>query len=316
MSDGSIANFPVKFDLLPSGDAKTEAALIQKSLKSDLGSGVYASLVTTVSATSDNAARATTRVLRELKQKELASLEALSSAALADAPKELRHAAEAWSAMSDEQREVAKTMQGLAELGCAGHSVNLTIEDSHKKTEKDTLEANVVRDLAVNVLQRFYGGHVRPNMKKRKTEEGEPLPLLPSRNYYKRSASLKSGDGSVLVLRFSAGERAAWTQRVVQRPAREATEGRPRFDACEATVWQWGRGAEERKLRLAPTGKGIMGRDLPDVSAILITLSRAFSPFGDDAAYHLNESKTLQRWCDVNGKCLVSLPSRKGSRQG
>ena len=184
------------------------------------------------------------------------------------------------------------------------------------ETEKGTLEANLVRDLAVNVLQRFYGGHVRPNMKKRKTEEGEPLPLLPSRNYYKRSASLKSGDGSVLVLRFSAGERAAWTQRVVQRPAREATEGRPRFDACEATVWQWGRGAEERKLRLAPTGKGIMGRDLPDVSVILIALSKAFSPFGDDATYYLNESKHLQRWCDVNGKSLVNLPSRKGSRQG
>ena len=93
-------------------------------------------------------------------------------------------------------------------------------------------------------------------------------------------------------------------------------EGRPRFDACEATVWQWDRRAEERKLRLAPTGKGITGRDLPDVSAILITLSKAFSPFGDDATYYLNESKHLQRWCDLNDKCLVNLPSRKGSRQG
>ena len=124
----------------------------------------------------------------------------------------------------------------------------------------------MVRDLAVNVLQRFYGGYVRPNTKKRKIKEGEPLPLLPSRNYYKRSASLKLGDGSVLVLRFSAGERASWSKRAVQRPAREAFyagEGRPGFGACEATAWQWGRGAEERKLRLAPTGKGIMGGTCP-----------------------------------------------------
>ena len=41
------------------------------------------------------------------------------------------------SSSPDEQRKVAKTLQGLAELGYAGHSVNLTIEDLHKKTEKD-----------------------------------------------------------------------------------------------------------------------------------------------------------------------------------
>ena len=60
-------------------------------------------------------------------------------------------------AMSEEQRKVAESVQGMMELGCAGHSVNLTLDDSHKKSERDTLEANIVRDLAVNVLQRFYG---------------------------------------------------------------------------------------------------------------------------------------------------------------
>ena len=55
---------------------------------------------------------------------------------------------------------------------------------------------------------------------------------------------------------------------------------------------------------------------MPDVSSILITLSKAFSPFGDDATYYLNESKHLQRWCDANERALINLPSRKGSRQG
>jgi hypothetical protein len=42
MPDGAIAKFPVKFDLLPSGDAATGALLVQESLHTDLGSGIYA----------------------------------------------------------------------------------------------------------------------------------------------------------------------------------------------------------------------------------------------------------------------------------
>ena len=67
---------------------------------------------------------------------------------------------------------------------------------------------------------------------------------------------------------------------------------------------------------MLPEKKGLSGSDLPDVPSILITLSKAFSPFGDDATYYLNESKHLQRWCDANGRSLINLPSRKGSRQG
>ena len=59
--------------------------------------------------------------------------------------------------MSEEQRKVAESTQGLAELGCAGQSVNLAIGDSHKKSERESPNANVVRGPAVNVLQRFYG---------------------------------------------------------------------------------------------------------------------------------------------------------------
>jgi len=95
MPDGSVAKFPVKFDLLPSGDAATEAPLVQESLHTDLGSGVCASLVTVVSATGGNAARETTRELWEFKHKEPKSLRGLPDAALKAAPGKLRHATEA-----------------------------------------------------------------------------------------------------------------------------------------------------------------------------------------------------------------------------
>lgn len=148
-----VVEFPVKFDLLPTGDAVTEAKLMQKSLHSDLGSGVHASLLTVDSASSDNAARKTSCKARELKVGEVDQLKAMSDEALRQAPDELAHAAQAWLQMTETQRSVA---HNLHELGCTGHSVNLTIEDSHKKTEKSVLEANVVRDLAVNVIQRFF----------------------------------------------------------------------------------------------------------------------------------------------------------------
>jgi hypothetical protein len=320
MPDGSIAQFPVKFDLLPTGEAATEASIAKSALGSDLGSGVYASLVTVVSATSDNAARVTSRELRELRHLELKSLRELSDEALKQAPEKLRHAAEAWLAMSEEQREVAESIQGLAELGCAGHSVNLTIEDSHKKSERESLEANVVRDLAVNVLQRFYGRFVRPKWGQKGIDD--VLKRLP-RFYSKIGALLKSpSDGGTFMLRFSAGEKSRWVQRKVQRKARGATAWAPEsgewgaaFGAAEALVWQW-EGGEPRRLGMLPEKKGLSGSDLPDVPSILITLSKAFSPFGDDATYYLNESKHLQRWCDANGRSLINLPSRKGSRQG
>ena len=67
---------------------------------------------------------------------------------------------------------------------------------------------------------------------------------------------------------------------------------------------------------MSPEKKGLSGSDLPGVSSILITLSKSFSSFGDDATYYLNEFKHLQRWCDANERSLISLPSREGSRHG
>ena len=89
-----------------------------------------------MSATGDNAARATTRGLRELKHTELKSPGEIPDVTLKAAPEKLRHAAEAWLAMSEEPAESFGEHPDLAELGCAGQSVDLAIEDSHKKSER------------------------------------------------------------------------------------------------------------------------------------------------------------------------------------
>jgi len=69
---------------------------------------------------------------RRRKLELIEALQQISREALEQAPLGLEHAARAWEAMSDAQREVAK--KGLHELGCGGHSLNLTIDDSDKQT--------------------------------------------------------------------------------------------------------------------------------------------------------------------------------------
>jgi hypothetical protein len=44
----------------------------------------------------------------------------------------------------------------LHELGCAGHSLNLTTERSWDKSEPPTIRENIVRFRAANVIQRLY----------------------------------------------------------------------------------------------------------------------------------------------------------------
>ena len=256
-----VVEMPVKFDLLPAGDADTEADLVEKSLHSDLGDGVHASLLHVVSNTSDNAARATSRGVADRKAKLVEQLQAMSAAALEQAPDELAHAATLWSEMSEEQRKVAHTCH---ELGCTGHSVNLTIDDSHKKTEKEVLEKNVERDLAIITIQRF-GWHCLGYL-------GQQL-------------------------------------RTNRRTCR-----------VRGPFWCRGNHVGGKRVREAgkhvPVGPHYIGSDLPDVSSLLLSLSKAFSSSGDDAQYYLNESKHLARWADSKGLALAKVPSRKGSRQG
>jgi len=43
----------------------------------------------------------------------------------------------------------------MANLGCTGHSLNLTVDDSWQKSETFSLLGNMVRDRAARVLQRL-----------------------------------------------------------------------------------------------------------------------------------------------------------------
>ena len=253
--EGTIwVEMPVKFDLLPSGDAETEAKLVEQSLHSDLGDGVHTSLVgaNVVSSTSDNAARKTSRVLADLKEKEVEMLKQMSDAALQQAPAELQEAAQAWLDMGEEQQKVAHQCH---ELGCTGHSVNLTIDDSHKKTEKAVLEKNVERDLATAMIQRWAWQITRGP-------------------------------------KWSASAGPFWCKHARSLRQREA-----------------GKHLDKSNRKGGPT-------DLPDISALTIQLSKAFSSSGDDAQYYLNESRHLAEWAETNGYTLVKVPARKGSRQG
>jgi hypothetical protein len=91
--------------------------------------------MTTKSLMSDNAARATSRAVIGLQQKQAAEMRKLSDEPLRQAPKRLEHAAKTWLAMSEEQRKVVEEGTGTHELGCTGHSLNLTIDDAQEDGE-------------------------------------------------------------------------------------------------------------------------------------------------------------------------------------
>ena len=137
----------------PSGDAESEAKLIDESaLHSNVAGGVHGSHANCVSSQTDNAARATSAAAKIRKGTELDEAKRLVDAHLA-VPANMQHAVDCWLKMSPEQRVDAYEMH---ELGCAGHSCNLTTEDSHKKSESTVITANMVDDRAARVLQRFF----------------------------------------------------------------------------------------------------------------------------------------------------------------
>ena len=216
------------------------------------GDGIHASLVTAAAASSDNAARATSRKLQELKAQEIAFIKSLSDQALAEAPNQLVHAAQAWLKSSPEQRKVAEK---LHELGCSGHSINLTLDDSHRKTEREVLEANVVRDLAANIIA---NSHFLAKYRRERRQQGLAI------NYW----ACRTG------CRFLAGDSAHWSK----DPGDERADGR--------FLWKWNH-EKERKLSLVPGGKYLDGSDLPDIASILITLSKAFALHGAVTMPHI-----------------------------
>jgi hypothetical protein len=103
-----------------------------------------------VSSQTDNAARATSRECK--KGDELDEVKRLI-AAHAAIPANMEQPVKSWLSLTPKQQEDAYEMYGI---GCTGHSVNLTTEDSHKHSESKELSSNMVRDRAARILQRAF----------------------------------------------------------------------------------------------------------------------------------------------------------------
>jgi hypothetical protein len=265
-----------------------KAKLVEGAMHCEHGDGVHASLMTVKSLCSDNAARATTRAVIGLQQMQAAELRKLSDEALRQAPKRLEHAAKTWLAMSEEQRKVVEEGTGTHELGCTGHSLNLTIEDFHKKTEKAVLEANIVRDLAVNAIQRAMWRCLF-NKKQRSLNKLKVVDVCGIGGSY---CAFTTGSG---------WSRVVWPEEDGKQPR------------AGKHIWKHD-GRSDRSLKLRLAGKHINGTDdLPDVPGLCITLSKAFSPAGADAKFYLNEHRHFYRWCELKGKNPRKLPPRKSS---
>jgi hypothetical protein len=128
-----ICHVPIKFEILTSGKAKNEAKVIKQSLHSSLLGGRTASLVNVVSSSTDNAAKATSRELAELKLAEIVEIKKCIDDQLTQYPERLIAARDAWLAMSPKQQECARKMHILS---CTGHGENLTIDDWQKVSKQ------------------------------------------------------------------------------------------------------------------------------------------------------------------------------------
>ena len=149
--------------------------------------------------------------------------------------------------MSEEQRKVVEKGTGTHELGCTGHSLNLTIDDSHKKTEKPVLEANIVRDLAVNAIHRATW---RCLFNKKQSSLG-----LTGR------ADVCGSGGSYCAFTTGGGwSKVAWAEEEGKKPR------------AGKHIWKHD-GRTDRSLKLRLAGKHLNGTDeLPDVPGLCVTL--------------------------------------------
>lgn len=147
-----IVDVPLKFEVCPSGEAVHEAKHVEEALHSTLCGGLHGTLLTTSSAISDNAARATSRQIEVLKAAEYDRVVKMVKEHVADHPADMQPAIDAYLAMTPEQREHASE---LHELGCTSHSLNLTTDDCWKQSEKAALEACMVHDRAARIIQRL-----------------------------------------------------------------------------------------------------------------------------------------------------------------
>jgi hypothetical protein len=152
-------------------------------LHSDVLGGIHHTSANVVSATSDNAARATSREYEKLKVLEMMEAFDLIDNHVREVPESMKAAVHAYSKMTSEQR---KHCGEIHELGCVAHSINLTIDDSFKHSEKTTLEANMVRDIASRVIARFLWSIL---IRKKVNRVGRIIP----KGYYLGTSKAKCG---------------------------------------------------------------------------------------------------------------------------
>ena len=282
----------------PSGDAKSEAKLIDESaLHSDVAGGVHASHANCVSSQTDNAARATSKASKVLKGAELDEAKRLIEAHVA-VPANMQHAVDYWLTMSPEQREDAYEMHGI---GCAGHTDNLITEDSHKQTEAKVVTANMVDDRASRVIQRFffYGYRRRINFLKIPcicpAGQGPPIPA---------TMELKA-------LNFGHHGPMYWGRvhpKVRLLILKGYVGNKPAFHAGSC------RGDWQGK-HLLPAGRHLNGGELPAVGDVLWKVSKLLATDGLHHAYHLNEHRAFNIFAKAHHMKTCRLLSVKGSRQ-
>ena len=97
-------------------------------------------------------AKATYERLKKLSAEEMAAIKAGLDAHVVAHPAELQHAVAAFIRLTPAQQDHAGKM---ANPGCTGNSLNLTMDDSWQKSESLSLLGNMVRDRAARVLQRL-----------------------------------------------------------------------------------------------------------------------------------------------------------------
>jgi hypothetical protein len=97
-------------------------------------------------------AKTTYERLKKLSAEEVAAIKAGLDAHVVAHPEELQHAVAAFIKLTPAQQDHAGEM---ANLGCTGNSLNLTVDDSWQKSETFSLLGNMVRDRAARVLQRL-----------------------------------------------------------------------------------------------------------------------------------------------------------------
>ena len=345
-----VVEVPLKFEICPSGGAAPEAQLSQDAYHCTAGREQHASLLTAKSACSDHAALSTTDALEVLKQKEIDVAAAAVLSGLEEHPEKIRPAVEAWRKMTPAERECARK---LHKLGCTSHAVNLTTEASHNKTEKSTIEENMVRSRAARIItrsweRRYFVKHVSPLMTAKALDEVAASKFGGS---YERGGSggneAEAVDGSVYAAKAMVWSRKYAGGMTAVLPA--ALKWKPRFlwkgysitpmtQQKVKTMAKLGHGPKKGRtgghfdslpfsaaaMELRPAHRHLDGTsDLPDPSEFVRGVAQLCSSSGDQGTYYLGEWRELVAWVTKKNKALppneqlklTVVPAIKGSRQ-